>query len=191
MASDASAITATDAPPVTRATPPVVIPSDEAVRLLKRPRSPSPSSPRSFAAQSHHLLASPAKSARLALAGTTSPTPLTGAAALEDERRRREVEENGIPPPTSDNPGHKILASLMSGAVQAMSRHVDVPQPAPTASMETSPKAPNPLSLVQNSTIQPDEHIEIGPEDSVVGAPVTESPTPMDVDVKGEQQQQQ
>ncbi|KAM5356322.1 hypothetical protein ACJ41O_002968 [Fusarium nematophilum] len=201
MASDASAFAATDAPPTTRseATPPTVIPSDDvaAIRLLKRPRSPSPSSPRSLAAQSQGLLAlgSPTKSARLALASSIS-APLTAAAALEDERRRREGGDNEDdhrgPPPTSDNPSHKVLASLMSGAVQAISRPVDAPHPAPTAAMEPSPKPPNPVSLAQNATSQVEERTEASPQsaNSVVGVPVTESPTPMDVDApKAEQQQ--
>ncbi|KAI8683833.1 hypothetical protein NCS57_00048100 [Fusarium keratoplasticum] len=202
MASDASAFTATDAPPATRseATPPAVIPSDDAVRLLKRPRSPSPASPRSLALQSQGLLAlgSPTKSARLALASSISPTPLTAAAALEDERRRREGTDYDdgarIPAPTSDNPSHKALASLMSGAVQAMSRPVDAPPAAPTAAMDASPKAPNPVSLAQNATSQVEERSATSPQSaaSVVGVPVTESPTPMDVDApKLEQHHQQ
>ncbi|CAM1507351.1 Fc.00g069920.m01.CDS01 [Cosmosporella sp. VM-42] len=187
MASETAAF-ATEAPPATRPapTPPTVVPSEEAVRLLKRPRSSSPSSPRSLAAQSHNLvsLGSPTKAARLALATRSSPVPLTGAAALEDERRRREEEDRNRPPPAiSENPGHKALAALMSGAAQAMSRATDAPQPAPTATMEPA-KVPNSMSIAQN-------HIERGetsPQstNSVGGVPVTESPTPMDVDAKGE-----
>ncbi|KAJ4131949.1 hypothetical protein NW768_006149 [Fusarium equiseti] len=205
MASDASAFTAIDPPPSTRTevTPPAIIPSeDAAIRLLKRPRSPSPSSPRSFAAQSQGLLSlgSPAKSARLALASSLSPTPLTAAAALEDERRRREADENDDgtrgPAPTSDNPGHRVLTSLMSGGVQAMSRPADAPQLAPTAAMDPSPKAQNPVSLAQTATSQVEEHGATSPQstNSLVGVPVTESPTPMEVDapkVDSHQQQHQ
>ncbi|SPJ80163.1 related to zinc finger protein crol gamma [Fusarium torulosum] len=203
MASDASAFAAIDPPPVTRAdaTPPTIIPSeDAAIRLLKRPRSPSPSSPRSLAAQSQSLLGlgSPAKSARLALASSISPAPLTAAAALEDERRRREAEDHDDgtrgPAPTSDNPGHRVLTSLMSGGVQAMSRPADAPQLAPTAAMDTSPKAPNPVSLAQTVTSQVEEHGATSPQstNSLVGVHVTESPTPMEVDVpKVDQHQQQ
>ncbi|CAG7562229.1 unnamed protein product [Fusarium equiseti] len=205
MASDASAFTAIDPPPSTRTevTPPAIIPSeDAAIRLLKRPRSPSPSSPRSLAAQSQGLLnlGSPAKSARLALASSLSPTPLTAAAALEDERRRREADENDDgtrgPAPTSDNPGHRVLTSLMSGGVQAMSRPADAPQLAPTATMDPSPKAQNPVSLAQTATSQVEEHGATSPQstNSLVGVPVTESPTPMEVDapkVDSHQQQHQ
>ncbi|KAF4977747.1 hypothetical protein FZEAL_5766 [Fusarium zealandicum] len=202
MASDASAFAAIDPPPTTRseATPPAVIPSeDAAIRLLKRPRSPSPASPRSLAAHTGLLaLASPAKSARLALASSISPTPLTAAAALEDERRLRVAgdSEDGyrVLPPTSDNPGHRVLASLMSGAVQTMSRPADAPLPAPTAAMEPSAKIQNPVSLAQSATSQVEERGAISPQsvNSVVGVPVTESPTPMEIDTpKVEQQQQQ
>ncbi|KAM0563829.1 hypothetical protein ACHAPJ_000035 [Fusarium lateritium] len=202
MASEASAFAAIDPPPATRpeATPPAIIPSDDAIRLLKRPRSPSPASPRSLAVQSQGLLAlgSPAKSARLALASSISPTPLTAAAALEDERRRREAGDHDdgtrVPAPTSDNPGHRVLTSLMSGAVQAMSRPADAPQLAPTAAMDPSPKAPNPVSLAQTATNQVEEHVATSPQstNSLVGVPVTESPTPMEVDApKLDQHQQQ
>ncbi|KAH6895124.1 hypothetical protein B0T10DRAFT_207605 [Thelonectria olida] len=191
MASDASTFAATEAPPVTRpvATPPDFIPSDDPIRLLKRPRSPSPSSPRS---QSHHdiTIGSPIKAARLALATGASPPPLTGAAALEEERRRHDevINEHEAqaqnPPPTSDNPSHKALASLMSGAVQAMSRPADAPQAAPTAAMDSSPKAPTPLALAQTTVAQVIERDETPPQSahSVVAVPVTESPTPMDID---------
>ncbi|KAF5666721.1 zinc finger protein crol gamma [Fusarium denticulatum] len=201
MASDASAFTAIDPSPATHAeaTPPAIIPSDDAaIRLLKRPRSPSPSSPRSLVAQSQGLLGlgSPAKSARLALASSISPTPLTAAAALEDERRRREVDDlddgTRAPAPTSDNPSHRVLTSLMSGAVQAMSRPADAPQLAPTATMDPSPKPTNPVSLAQTATSQVEEHGAPSPQstNSLVGVPVTESPTPMEVDAPKIDQQQ-
>ncbi|KPM39991.1 hypothetical protein AK830_g6584 [Neonectria ditissima] len=201
MASDASAFAATDAPLATRpgATPPDFIPSDDPVRLLKRPRSSSPASPRS---QAQHTISigSPTKAARLALATGPSPPPLTGAAALEDERRRRDNNNDDhddteappqIPPPTSENPGHKALASLMSGAIQAMSRPVDAPQVAPTATMEPSPKDPNPVSLAQTAAAQIIERAETSPQSAsgVDGVPVTESPSPMDIDSKAEPQQ--
>lgn len=191
MASDASAFATTEPPPVPRpgATPPDFIPSDEGVRLLKRPRSPSPPSP---SAHSHHDLSigSPIKAARLALATGPSPPPLTGAAALEEERRRHDEAladheaQAQNPAPMSDNPGHKALATLMSGAVQAISRSADAPQAAPTAAMETSPKAPTPISLVQTTVAQALEHEGNSPQSahSVVAVSVTESPTPMDID---------
>lgn len=193
MASDTTAF-ATDVPPSTRPPPaPPGIPSDEAaVRLLKRPRSPSPTSPRSLAAHSHSLLSlgSPTKAARLALAGRASPTPLTGAAALEDERRRREEEDQRARHniAISENPANQALAALMSGPVQAMSRPTDAPQPAPTAAMEPVAKALNATSIPLNNAGHGIDRDETSPQSmhSVVGVSVTESPTPMDVDSKGD-----
>ncbi|KAF7548250.1 hypothetical protein G7046_g8745 [Stylonectria norvegica] len=197
MASDAQPF-ATDAPSVARPAPVSLTNTsvDDAVRLLKRPRSPEfePASPRSLLDQpQHHIpLGSPTKSARLAFATTYSAAPLTGAAALEDQARRRrqeqEEEAQQHPPAISENPGHRVLASLMSGEVQAMSRPADAPQPAPTASMEPSAKLANAASLVQNNVGQIGERDEASPPSmsSVVGVTVTESPTPMDVDNKGD-----
>lgn len=195
MASESTAF-ATDAPPSTGPAPAPVHPTDipsqdeavrEAVRLLKRPRSPSPASPRSLAAQSQHLLSlrSPHKSARLILEGAGYPHPLTGAAALEDERQRREDDERAQQQHVaiSENPGHRALAALMSGATQVMSRPADAPQPAPTAAMEPVAKVPNTTTIPINSIGQVVDHGETSPH-SVAGVPVTESPTPMDVDGK-------
>jgi len=84
----------------------------------------------------------------------------------------------------------------MSGGVQAMSRPADAPQLAPTAAMDPSPKAQNPVSLAQTATSQVEEHGATSPQstNSLVGVPVTESPTPMEVDapkVDSHQQQHQ
>ncbi|KAI9171919.1 Transcriptional regulator prz1 [Paramyrothecium foliicola] len=193
MASDAGAV-ATEAPPSTHpaAGPPSLVSTDDiGARLLKRPREPEPTSPRSLASQRLNPLGSPTKSARLALATVQSPPPLTGAAALEDERRRREEQQHLqplSPPPTTENPSHRALASLMSGATQAMSRPADVPQPAPTAAMEAAPKSPNLLSIPPNNASRVEDRGETSPQSatSFAGVPVTESPTPMDVDAKGE-----
>lgn len=69
------------------------------------------------------LAKSPGLSPRL------SPAPLTGAAALEDQRRLREEQQREQSRATSDNPGHRVLSSLISGDSSDMSK----PQDAPTA----------------------------------------------------------
>lgn len=173
----ATVATATEATPEIRPTQvnPGSFPEDHHLRLLKRQREPTPPSPHSLAAEHLTSLGSPQKSARLALATGPSPPPLTGAAALEDERRQREAErEVASPPPSSDNPSARVLASLLSGATNAMSRSSDAPQ-APTASMDPSRPLPP-------DTIERVDHGETSPSESIADAGVTASPTPMDVD---------
>lgn len=163
--------------------------SDNIVTLAKRQRESESVSPRSRAAQLPNLLTSPSKVARLSLATTTtrSAVPLTGAAALEDERRRRVEEQTRSRPSISPNPAHSALESLMSGVPQAMSRSSDAPQLAPTANMEPAAKAATALSMAAGSAIRTDDHDH--DEDSSTAntnaaplAPVTESPTPMELD---------
>jgi uncharacterized Zn-finger protein len=59
--------------------------------------------------------------------------PLTGAAAIADERRKRE-ENHKQATAMSENPGHKALSSLMAGGGAGISR----PQDAPTATTSMS-----------------------------------------------------
>ncbi|KAH7326742.1 hypothetical protein B0I35DRAFT_475358 [Stachybotrys elegans] len=192
MASNTAAV-ATEAPPSTRpapAPPTALSPDEVGARLLKRPRDPDSTSPRSLTSQRLSPLGSPTKIARLSLGSVQVPVPLTGAAALEDERRRREAEEKiSSPPPTTDNPSHRALTSLMSGATTAMSRPSDMPQLAPTAAMESAPKTTTALSIPPSNPPHSEERGETSPQSvaSLAGVPVTESPTPMDVDSKGDQ----
>lgn len=77
----------------------------------------------------------------------------------------------------------------MSAGTQAMSRPSDAPQLAPTAAMEPSSKvATAALSMSQSSGDRLEDRSEMTPQSptSIAGAQVTESPTAMDVDVKGE-----
>ncbi|POR35364.1 Zinc finger and BTB domain-containing protein 7A [Tolypocladium paradoxum] len=196
MASNVGAL-ATEAPPPPpppavrpppSSLPSAVNPPDALARLPKRPRDSESASPRSKAARQLNTLASPTKSARLALATTASPPPppppLTGVEALRDERRRRQQERASSPGPTSPNPNHRVLESLISGATQAMSRPADAPQMAPTANMDPAVKAVTNLSMPTSGAVRTDDRGETSPESatSMAGVPVTESPTPMDVD---------
>lgn len=190
MASDAGTV-ATDPPSSTRAAaaPPVgVIPStDDTARLLKRQRESTPPSPHSLTSQQFSILGSPAKSARLALAtGASPPPPLTGAAALEDERRRREAEAASSPPASSDNPSHRVLASLLAG--DAMSRPSDAPQAVPTANMDAAPKPAPSLAIPSDTSERFGDEDDTSPQsvNSIAGAGVTASPTPMEVDGKAD-----
>jgi len=59
--------------------------------------------------------------------GAFSPAPLTGAAALADERRKREESERSTTGAMSENPNHKALSSLLAGGGAGMSRPQDAP----------------------------------------------------------------
>ncbi|KAL6896261.1 hypothetical protein HDV57DRAFT_481757 [Trichoderma longibrachiatum] len=88
-----------------------------------------------------------------------------------------------------ENPSQPALLTLLSAGNQAMSRPSDAPQLAPTATMEPSSKlATAALSISQNSGERIEERSEITTQSpaSIAGAPVTESPTAMEVDVKGD-----
>jgi hypothetical protein len=110
---------------------------------------------------------------------TTSPgyyaAPLTGAAAMEDERRKHEeqMRQNRA---TSENPGHRVMSSLMAGGGIAMSK----PSEAPTATTSLSEG----LSTAANSisipgTTQYDDKALISPisASSVGGFGTSTAPT--------------
>lgn len=194
MASHAAAIaTETPLPSGPTPTPPPALPLDDVARLPKRRRESESSSSRAFAPNQIDSQSPPSKTAKLLLAAGQAPPPLTGAAALEDERRRREeidgeVEQEHLHA-TGENPSQRDLAALMSAGTQAMSRPADAPQLAPTAAMEPSSKvATAALSISQNGGDRIEERSEMTPQSpsSIAGAQVTESPTAMDVDAKGD-----
>ncbi|PTB64082.1 hypothetical protein BBK36DRAFT_1135969 [Trichoderma citrinoviride] len=88
-----------------------------------------------------------------------------------------------------ENHSQPALLTLLSAGNEAMSRPADAPQLAPTAAMEPSSKlATAALSISQNSGDRIEERSEVTPQSpaSIAGAQVTESPTAMDVDVKGD-----
>ncbi|KAI0136647.1 hypothetical protein BJ170DRAFT_589615 [Xylariales sp. AK1849] len=187
MAPEKGAV-ATEAPPLPSSTisqPSISVESlqadaTRATASLKRARQATPPSPTTT--QFPPGL-SPSKVARLAgLVSTRSPAPLTGAAALEDERRGREEQYKLQVTGASENPAYKVQADLMS-AVRALG--MSRPQDAPTVSHDAIPPVLIPTSTGDHS----------GPKDdtspqSVMsltslndgGAPVTASPGPMDVD---------
>ncbi|KAL7954300.1 hypothetical protein V8C34DRAFT_294832 [Trichoderma compactum] len=196
MASPAAAI-ATE-PPLSSGptpTPPPALPSDDVARLAKRRRASDSESSRAFASHQLSSQSPPSKSARL-LPATDQSLPLPSApATLEDEQRRKEADEAAEHDQTtglranSENPSQRALLSLLSAGTRAMSRPADAPQLAPTAAMEPSSKlATAALSISQNSGDRIEERSEMTPQSptSIAGAQVTESPTAMDVDVKGE-----
>jgi hypothetical protein len=92
-----------------------------------------------------------------------TPIPLTGAAALADEQRKREEtrkNQEKQAPAMSENPGHKALSSLMAGGGTGMSKPQDAPI-ATTTMSEGMSTAANAISIP--SPMQYDEKPETSP----------------------------
>ena len=89
-----------------------------------------------------------------------TPIPLTGEAALADERRRLEENQRSQHQPAmSENPGHKALSSLMAGGGTGMSK----PQDAPVATTTLSEG----LSTAANAISIPSPmHFETSPQET-------------------------
>jgi hypothetical protein len=104
-----------------------------------------------------------------------SPTPLTGAAALDEQRRKREETERNQGSAMSENPGHKALSSLMAGGGAGMSRPQDAPA-ATTAMSEGMSTAANAISIP--SPIHYDEKTETSPASVTSLASLSSSTAP-------------
>ncbi|PQE20762.1 putative zinc finger protein [Rutstroemia sp. NJR-2017a BBW] len=91
---------------------------------------------------------SPAKSPRFdgALSPGFAAIPLTGTAAFEDERRKRQETEKNQAGAMSENPGHKALTSLLAGGGIGMSKPQDAPV-ATTAMSEGMSAAANAITI--------------------------------------------
>ncbi|KAK8049805.1 hypothetical protein PG994_011535 [Apiospora phragmitis] len=100
-----------------------------ATASLKRARETTPTSPSSVFTAHLGSDLSPSKAARLigGLPSRHSPAPLTGAAALEDEKRRRQEEYRQQVSGDSENPAFRVQSELMSASALAMSRPQDAP----------------------------------------------------------------
>ncbi|SPN96969.1 uncharacterized protein DNG_00489 [Cephalotrichum gorgonifer] len=156
---------------------------------LKRSREESPSSPSPTADEPSQ------KATRFALR-TTSPIQLTAAvAALEAERRRRE-EFGQEMTAVHDTSSNSVLESLIRSN-EAMSQPTDAHTSSapPTAAMDAAERPatslPAPISMpLSSAQIESSTSAGLGAngdpnqvgDASMAGAPVTESPTPMDLD---------
>ncbi|TVY56756.1 hypothetical protein LSUE1_G010329, partial [Lachnellula suecica] len=89
-----------------------------------------------------------------------SPITLTGAAAMEENRRKQEESQRNQPVAISENPGHKALSSLMAGGGAGMSKPQDAPAAATTMSEGMSVAA---NSILISSPKQMDEKSETSP----------------------------
>ncbi|KAL7628667.1 hypothetical protein AAE478_000182 [Parahypoxylon ruwenzoriense] len=217
MASEKGPV-ATEAPPFSSTAPQPTIPSDpvsvetlaaeaaRATQSLKRQRESSPSSPSSAFSALHREL-SPSKAARLmGISSRYSPAPMTGAAAVEEERHKEEEQYKLQVSGASDNPAFKAQSALMSASALAMSRpqeapqdvSQEAPQDTPQDAPQDSPQvddaqsaAPPPVSIPhpdapdsepKPENISPQSATSLGSLGGGPGAPVTTSPGPMELD---------
>ena len=118
-----------------------------ATQSLKRQREATPTSPDSAGLSQFNPDLSPTKAARISgLASRRSPAPLTGAASLEDERRREEEQYRLQVSGASDNPAYKVQSELMSAGPLVMSR----PHEEPGSGSDAQSAAPTSASSVSN-----------------------------------------
>lgn len=162
---------------------------------LKRAREATPTSPASVAATLPNSDLSPSKIQRLGFAARHSPAPLTGALAVEEERLRRE-EEARHADAVSDNPSRRVLDTLRSATME-MSRAQDAPEaPATTVGQDAPADASHQVPIPALSPHKPDVPVDTSPQPQGAnhnpnegGAHlVVDSPAPMDVDQRNEQQ---
>lgn len=162
--------------------------ASRAAATLKRARETTPTSPSSAIATQLASDYSPTKVARLAhLATIRSPAPLTGAAALEDERdeRRREDEQYRLQVSgNSENPAYRVQSDLMSTGALAVSRPQDAPM------TDGLPVEPMPVDQPVEQTLehpveqQVEQHVEqpAEPIEPIEPAPTTEHPEEIKAD---------
>lgn len=163
---------------------------------LKRQREATPTSPSSVLPSSFgsDLPPSPSKAARIGeLPSRHSPAPLTGAAAIEDERRREEEQYKLQVSGVSDNPAYRAQTALMSASALALSRPQDEPleiHPPEEAQPDASPPVSVPIANMSDSDhkVEPVTDENSAAIESLAGAsaPVDASPGPVEVEVEVE-----
>ncbi|KAK0730696.1 hypothetical protein B0H67DRAFT_46580 [Lasiosphaeris hirsuta] len=137
---------------------------------------------------------SPAKIARLVGFAQQSHLPLTGAAVLENKRRRIRDDPRQSPPGTSPNPTHKALGDLASATDAAMSRPQDTRSASgPSVAVEAAAAAAARAFGTVHIPADPSAELHHGSPQSAVSAgtgasledgegQVVHSPGQMDVD---------
>ncbi|KAI1504368.1 hypothetical protein F5X99DRAFT_37255 [Biscogniauxia marginata] len=155
-----------------------------ATQSLKRQRETTPTSPSSVL-QSLNSELSPSKVAR-----RQSPALLTGAAALEDEQRKKDEQFRLQVAGASENPAYRAQSALMSASALAMSRAQEAPSTG-DAQSAAPPSVSIPMTTVGDSDPKPD----VSPQSATsmaslgvgVGASVSTSPGPMELDGRNNQ----
>ncbi|GAP87298.1 putative zinc finger protein 740 [Rosellinia necatrix] len=207
MASEKGPV-ATEAPPFAPTAPQshagvsVEAIAEAARATLKRQREETPTSPSAMFPPpfSSDLPPSPSKAARIGgLSSRHSPAPLTGAAAIEDERRREEEEYRLQVSGASDNPAYRAQTALMSANALALSRPQDDPQDSSQPG-EAQPDASPPLSVPIPNMHDSDMHdsepkLDAGPDESTAAVeslgnaspPAGPNTEPLDIDARNNQ----
>ena len=132
-------------------------------KSLKRTRQDRSSSPSSRPMTHNQLRLSPApKSPRFGekFMAPYQPIALTGAAALEDERRRHDEAQKAQDAGISENPSHRAMTALMAGGGVAMSKAQNPSDPATSMSQGMSVAA---SAMNVPSSKPSDEQAEISP----------------------------
>lgn len=138
-------------------------PDSTRARSLKRSRPEQTQSPTNLTSIANAgLVVSPSKAPRFggAFSPISSAVPLTGAAAFEDEQRKKEEAQKSHPAAMSKNPNHEALASLLAGGGANMSNPQDAPT-ATTSMSEGMSAAANALTIP--TTMPFDERPETSP----------------------------
>ncbi|KAI5923349.1 hypothetical protein F4810DRAFT_701307 [Camillea tinctor] len=159
-----------------------------ATQSLKRQRESTPTSPSSVL-QSLNSDLSPSKVAR-----RQSPAPLTGAAAVEEEQRKKDEQFKLQVSGASENPAFRAQSALMSASALAMSR----PQEAPSTGDSTGDAqstVPPPVTIPMPTVVDSDPKPDVSPQSATslaslgvgVGASVSTSPGPMELDGRSSQ----
>ncbi|OCK95355.1 uncharacterized protein K441DRAFT_556432 [Cenococcum geophilum 1.58] len=153
MAASTRAITPTHSGPFSAANAPNTPTSISSVAQPIGAKDPNPNislNPGSASTTKHGLgVHLSSRSPRPGLSPRPSPQPLTGAAAMADERRLREQQAKEQPRGTSPNLAANVLHNLLGTDKTAMSRPKDAP-PAPNQMSE-------PLQKVAKSIVIPEQ----------------------------------
>ena len=170
-------------PPIPK-NPPVSSPASETASLHRadaflKPQSPrkrrrSPESPTQYLTYSASKCSTNSVTRKSVLSPIQSVRPLTGAAALADQRRQRQEQQAHLSRQTSPNPANEAIGALLGRSNISESRMQDAPNLATTTAGAVAPVAP---MAVRTDPPQGDNVVQTSPTSTASispsgGAPV-------------------